>query len=106
MAGGRAWVESWAYPARSDRNTNECRGLSLYSCYRCLNSQRCLHRSFDQGGIARPVGGRPERHESGTEVIDRHGGMLVRVGVDADDHLDGWPVSRDAVRAGYKNLLE
>ena len=55
-------------------------------------------RPGHQVGIARPVGGRPERRKSGAEVIDRHGDMLVFVGVDADDHLDGRIVPRDAVR--------
>ncbi len=32
---GRAWVESWAYRARSDRNPNESGDCTLYSCYRC-----------------------------------------------------------------------
>ena len=56
--------------------------------------------------MARAVGRCPERHESGTGVIDRRGDMLVRVGVDADHHPDGGTVARDAVRAGYKTLLE
>ena len=35
VGGGRAWVESWAYPARPDRSANEPGCFSLYSCYRC-----------------------------------------------------------------------
>ena len=50
---GPAWVESWAYPARPDRNPNESGGFSLYSCYRCLDAGTGPYRSahlFQIGG--------------------------------------------------------
>ena len=38
VGSGRAWVESWAYPTRPDRNPNGSGLFSLCSCYRCLNA--------------------------------------------------------------------
>ena len=55
-------------------------------------------RPGHQIGVARTVRWRPERREPGAQVIDRYRDMLVLVGVDADDHLDGRTVGRDAVR--------
>ena len=44
---GYAWVESWAYPTRPDRNPSESGGLWPYSRYRCLDRWR---RGGRQGG--------------------------------------------------------
>ena len=46
VGGGRAWVESWAYPTRPDRNTNESGCFSLCSCYSC-------NRARDRTGTRR-----------------------------------------------------
>ena len=40
VGGGRAWVESWAYPSRTDRKPNKYWGFLLCSCYPCRNARR------------------------------------------------------------------
>ena len=60
-----------------------------------------------QVGVAGTVRRRPERREPGSQVVDRYRDMLVLVGVDADDHLDGRIVAHNAVRhvAGFLHRL-
>ena len=90
VGGDRAWAESWAYPARSDRKPNESGVSSLYSGYRCHNAGAGPWQSASVQTCRLPSAIAGNHHLCGGRPCSWSSGRSTATSLQPEELLRGW----------------